>query len=160
MEQVTFLIGGNLGDRFSAISEAKALLLEKFTLDKQSSIYETAAWGGVAQQGFLNQALCMWTPLNPMDTLAFAQQVETQLGRQRDIKWGDRTMDIDIIFFGKQLIQEPDLVVPHPYMRERKFVLAPLAEIMPDFIHPLYKKSIQDLLEECKDLGKVEKWRE
>ncbi|GGF30380.1 2-amino-4-hydroxy-6-hydroxymethyldihydropteridine diphosphokinase [Echinicola rosea] len=157
MHQIVLLIGGNLGDRKKLIQEAVERLSSKFKVVGASSVYETAAWGGHSSGRYLNQALVMETALSAEEVLNITQSVENVLGRQRLQKWGDRTMDIDIIYFGEEVIDTDRLKVPHPLMAERRFVLTPLAEIMPDFVHPVLNKTNQALLESCQDPGLVEK---
>src|SRR5690606_8612770 len=121
----------------------------------KSKIYESEAWGGVAKGPFLNQVIEINTAYSPVELLSFTQQIEIALGRKREEHWGDRTMDIDIIFNGDQIMDTPELRIPHPFLSERRFVLAPLAEILPDFTHPVLGKSILELLEQCVDKSKV-----
>lgn len=152
MREIILIIGGNIGDRLSLISQAKQLLNEKIgKVGLISSVYETEAWGGVSKGNYLNQIVTLESELSAEEVLDKALQIEKALGRQRDIKWGNRTMDIDILYDGDQIIDTPHLKIPHPYLHLRRFVLVPLVEIAPDFIHPILKSTSTLLLENCED---------
>ncbi|UCS93123.1 2-amino-4-hydroxy-6-hydroxymethyldihydropteridine diphosphokinase [Echinicola marina] len=155
MEKVVLLIGGNLADREALLKEAVLELGRQFEIIKLSGIYETAAWGGKSSGDYLNMAVLFSTDKPAEEVLDIVLAIENQLGRERDIKWGNRTMDIDIIYFGDQVIDTERLNVPHPMMSGRKFVLIPLAEILPDFVHPKLKVTNQELLEKCPDVSEV-----
>ena len=118
---------------------------------KKSSIYETAAWGITAQPDFLNMVIELETAHAPEELLNEIHHIENRLGRQRDVKWGQRTLDIDILLYNHEIIDIPGLTVPHPYLHQRLFTLKPLAEIAADYIHPKLHKSISDLLADCPD---------
>ncbi|WP_297335360.1 2-amino-4-hydroxy-6-hydroxymethyldihydropteridine diphosphokinase [Algoriphagus sp.] len=156
VNEVTLILGGNKGDRMQLIERATILLSEFATILKKSSIYQSESWGGVADQDFLNQAMVVHTEATPMAFLAQIQSVELTLGRRREVIWGNRTMDIDILYWGEEIIQLPELKVPHPLLDQRRFVLVPLVEIMPEFVHPISKKSQRNLLECCEDQSRVE----
>ncbi|WP_215223460.1 2-amino-4-hydroxy-6-hydroxymethyldihydropteridine diphosphokinase [Echinicola shivajiensis] len=155
MEKVVLLIGGNLGDRETLLKGAVFKLGKQFEILKLSGIYETAAWGGKSSGNYLNMAVLLSTDKSPMEVLEIGLEIENELGREREEKWGDRTMDIDIIYFGGQVIQTERLKVPHPMMPNRRFVLVPISEILPDFIHPQLKITNRDLLEKCLDESEV-----
>ncbi|PZX50172.1 2-amino-4-hydroxy-6-hydroxymethyldihydropteridine diphosphokinase [Algoriphagus chordae] len=154
-EKAVLIVGGNKGDRNALLKSALEALSRLGELTLKSGIYETEAWGGVAKGPFLNQLLEIKTSCSPSELLACTQQIETDLGRKRAEHWGDRTMDIDIIYFGERVIVTPELKIPHPFIGERRFVLAPLAEILPEFIHPISGKSSLQMLEECEDESEV-----
>ena len=156
MEPVVFIIGGNLGNRLDLIQRARISLQEIIGIPILiSSIFEAAPWGSVSSMNYLNQVLVFETSLNPERLLTIGNQIEDQLGRTRIEKWGDRTMDIDILYIGNQVINSAKLIIPHPLILERKFVLAPLAEIMPDFLHPVHKLTNKEMLEICEDISSV-----
>lgn len=116
-----------------------------------SAVYETAAWGKTDQKAFLNQVLEVLTPYTPYKTMEILLAIEHAMGRLRMEKWGPRKIDLDILFYEEEIINESSLVIPHPQIENRKFVLAPLHEIAPNWMHPVLKKSIEQLLFECKD---------
>jgi len=159
MIKLYILLGGNLGDKQLIFSEARAMLSQQVgTITNQSAIYETEPWGFESTDIFWNQAIEISTDLSPEEVLPQTQQIEQALGRIRKAnQYNSRTIDIDILFYDDQIIQTKNLVVPHPRIQERKFALAPLSEINPELIHPIFLKNIQQLLEECTDPLKVEK---
>ncbi|SNS54435.1 2-amino-4-hydroxy-6-hydroxymethyldihydropteridinediphosphokinase [Belliella buryatensis] len=154
---VVLIIGGNMGDRVQLIAETTNKLIDRVgSLNKSSSIYETAAWGGNSEGAYLNQVLVLDTSLSPNQLLETIQNIENELGRVRGEKWGNRTMDIDVLYYNDLVISEEHLKVPHSYLPERKFVLIPLAEILPDQIHPILKLSNRELLTRCQDESSVD----
>ena len=158
--EVVLGIGGNKGDRAGFLQKAVEALSQQATLVGYSQIYETEVWGGVATAGnFLNQVLLFHTQMDPTVFLEVIQGIEKQLGRTREQHWGDRTIDIDILYFGDQVWNSPSLTLPHPYLAQRSFVLQPLAEILPNKIHPILGKTTLELLAECLDRGEVSVWR-
>ena len=158
--KVVLGIGGNKGDRASYLAKAREALAKEVALISISQVYESEPWGGVATNGnFLNQVLLIQTNLSPLALLQLTQKIEHALGRTREQHWGDRTIDIDILYFGDQVSSDPQLTLPHPYLSERRFVLQPLVEILPLMNHPILGKSAVQLLEECRDLGRVSIWK-
>ncbi|WP_293903949.1 2-amino-4-hydroxy-6-hydroxymethyldihydropteridine diphosphokinase [Sphingobacterium sp. UBA5670] len=152
MNNIYILLGTNLGDRFQQLDLARKQLESRIgAIIDASSVYETAAWGVEDQPAFLNQALLLTTNLQALDCLEITQSIEQELGRIRIKKWGERVIDIDLIYFNQDIIDLPTLRIPHPFIAERRFVLAPLVEIAPDYIHPLYKKNNVYLLDKCTD---------
>ena len=146
------MIGGNLGARFLNLQKARDLIGQKIgDIERLSFVYETAAWGVEDQPNYLNQLLCVSTKLQALELLAEIHCIEAELGRERIEKWGARTMDIDILFYESQIIQTPQLSIPHHSLHLRRFMLIPLCELVPDFVHPVLKKTIFDLLLECED---------
>lgn len=157
--QVFILTGSNLGHREKQLQTAANLLAQQLGKPlKQSAIYETAAWGNENQPSFLNQVLQFETTLSARNLLSIILATEQQMGRVRTQKWAERSIDIDILFAGNAIINEPDLQVPHPFLHQRRFTLVPLNEIAPDMMHPLFKKSIHSLLLECTDDLEVKAW--
>jgi 2-amino-4-hydroxy-6-hydroxymethyldihydropteridine diphosphokinase len=156
MNNVYLLIGGNMGDRLKNLSEStKCIEKEVGAILKKSSIYETAAWGVTDQPSFLNQVLFVSTKLSAEDVLKTILSIEEKMGRKRVEKMGPRTIDIDILFYNDEIISLPNLSVPHPHIANRRFVLAPLAEIAPVLFHPVLQKNITELLKVCPDTLKV-----
>ncbi|MCU0325249.1 MAG: 2-amino-4-hydroxy-6-hydroxymethyldihydropteridine diphosphokinase [Spirosomaceae bacterium] len=151
-------LGTNIGDRLHNLQTARELINRQMgKIIIESSIYETAAWGLTNQGAFLNQAIAVKTRRSPDNLLKILLQIEKQMGRIREIKWGPRIIDIDILYYGNQIIETADLTIPHPFIQERKFVLAPLTEIAPDYIHPKNKKTNLVLLNECSDESEIQK---
>lgn len=152
-------IGSNIGERLKFIEQAVSFLglCEEIDVVQTSALYETEPWGVKDQNWFLNVAVEINTTLSPQDLLVKCNQIESTLGRNRDVekRWGERTVDIDIIFYGKQIINTDILVVPHTRMHERAFVLVPMLEIAPEFVHPIFNKSMVDLYESLVDVEDV-----
>lgn len=158
MEKITLLIGTNVGDRQENLAEARKQLQEKLgELISSSAIYETAAWGKTDQDSFYNQVLIVNTNLSPEAALETILNIEQSMGRQRTVKWSPRLIDIDILFYGDRIINSAELIIPHPFIQERRFTLVPLAELNPTGLHPLSGKSMQQLLEEVNDPLSVHK---
>lgn len=147
------LLGSNIGDRLHYLQQAilKISQTQGITLKQQSEIYETAAWGLEDMPAHLNMALCVHTTLSAHELLHEVLRIELELDRARQQKWGARTMDIDIIFYDNDVIQTEALVVPHPWMQDRRFVLVPMAEIAAEYLHPVYHKTVAVLLEATAD---------
>jgi 2-amino-4-hydroxy-6-hydroxymethyldihydropteridine diphosphokinase len=152
MNKVFLLIGGNMGDRLQNLHQAIDLLAATCgPVTQQSAVYETAAWGITDQPAFLNQALALTTELTAQELITTVLSVEEQMGRRRLEKFGPRIIDIDILFFNDVIMDEPNLTIPHPQLQNRRFVLAPMEEIAPELVHPVFHKTIEQLLKECKD---------
>jgi 2-amino-4-hydroxy-6-hydroxymethyldihydropteridine diphosphokinase len=159
MNVAYLLIGGNMGDRLANLLAAKKGINQQSGLiTTESHIYETAAWGLEDQPSFLNQALEVETHLDPMGLLKSLLQIEKSLGRVREKKFGPRLIDIDILLFNNDIINEEGLKVPHPQLPNRRFALQCLADIAGHKIHPLFQKSIYQLLQECTDPLEVHKF--
>ncbi|HVA99549.1 MAG TPA: 2-amino-4-hydroxy-6-hydroxymethyldihydropteridine diphosphokinase [Bacteroidia bacterium] len=159
MNSVFIIIGGNLGNRFENIVTAEKILSENIgKIIFSSSIYESAPWGFQHEKYFLNKVVCIETQLSAYEVLSICLKTEKQLGRIRENSTiTARTIDIDILFFNDEIIQTENLIVPHPKLHLRKFVLAPLAEIAGDLLHPIFKKNIHTLLFESEDILEVKR---
>jgi 2-amino-4-hydroxy-6-hydroxymethyldihydropteridine diphosphokinase len=158
MNSATLLIGGNLGNREENLATARMQIsVQCGQIVKSSSIYQTAPWGNTDQNAFLNQALEIETSLNARQLIRKILKIEKSMGRIRKQKMGPRIIDIDILLFGQEEHDTPFLKVPHPEMQNRRFALEPLAEISPNSIHPVFKKTISELLESCSDQLPVSK---
>jgi 2-amino-4-hydroxy-6-hydroxymethyldihydropteridine diphosphokinase len=152
MQNAYLLTGGNTGDRQHFLASAlKALEAECGQVTAVSALYETEAWGLHDQPAFLNQAVELKTSLPAQVLLERILKIEIELGRVRDQKYGPRTIDIDIIFYGQEVINEPGLIVPHPQLPNRRFALECLNDIAASLVHPVLHKTISTLLEECQD---------
>ncbi len=152
MEGIFLLLGSNLGDGANVLSQAIAAIEEnRIEIVKKSSIYETAAWGKTDQQAFLNQVLLVKTSLDAHELLKVVLEIELQLGRVRKVKWGERIIDIDILYFNDLVLRDTVLEIPHPGIPYRRFTLIPLVEICAQFIHPEIQVSQKELLDNCED---------
>lgn len=155
------LLGGNLGRRRRMLASArKQLGLQAGRVLQESSLYETEPWGFEAGQNFLNQVVVVETEHTPRKLLEVMQGIEKDLGRQAADPGGgysSRVIDIDILFYERQVIDTPSLQVPHPQLHKRRFTLEPLCEVAPDLLHPVLQKTTARLLEECQDVSRVYK---
>jgi 2-amino-4-hydroxy-6-hydroxymethyldihydropteridine diphosphokinase len=159
MNEVYLLTGGNIGDRQQYLLKASSEIGERCgDILKESSLYETAAWGNEQQEPFLNQVLKIKTEQTPLQLLNTILQIEEHLGRKRELKYGPRTIDIDILFFNNEVLQQPNLTIPHREIQNRRFVLIPLNEIAPVKLHPVLNKTVAQLLAECPDPLAVNKF--
>ena len=150
--QVVLGLGGNMGNRTQYLAFAMVQIIQQIgPITKVSSVYETAAWGNTDQPPFLNQVIVVITPFTPLQTLQKCLQIEKSMGRRREIKWGPRLIDIDILLYNDAQIQRNNLQIPHPFLHQRRFVLQPLADVLPRYNHPTLHKTLQQLLTECPD---------
>jgi 2-amino-4-hydroxy-6-hydroxymethyldihydropteridine diphosphokinase len=147
--------GSNIGDRAANLKDAIKLL--GLPIVAISFVYETEPVDYLNQPWFLNQVLQCETSFHPLKLLAECQKVEQELGRTRQISKGPRTIDIDLLFYNEEILKNPELTIPHPAIPQRRFVLVPLAEIAPDFIHPELNLTIHELLDQCPDKSEVKR---
>ncbi len=159
MARVYLGLGSNLGEREQNLATALARLQERLRLLAVSSLYETAPWGVTDQPPFLNAAVAAETDLSPGELLVFVKGLEREMGRQPGGRWGPRLIDVDILLYDDLVLHTPDVVVPHPHLAERPFVLVPLAEIAPDVVHPVYQQTIQALLARVSGREGVRLWQ-
>lgn len=159
MNKVFLGLGGNLHDRVDNLLKAREFIQKKCgSIVCASSLYETEAWGTSSQNKFLNQVILLYTSLRPEELLQAVLQIERDMGRLRTMEqYSDRLIDIDILFFNDIHLQTEDLTIPHPMIALRKFVLVPLCEIAPDWVHPSLNTSLQKLLDLCEDELEVHK---
>lgn len=159
MTEAVVLLGSNLGDREASLALARGQLAALGAL-QASSLYRSAPWGKTDQPEFLNQALIMNTPLSLDDFFAQTRQIEKSVGtlaaRDRSMKWGPRSIDIDLLFFGDIVRHTAFLTVPHPRLHERRFTLVPLLELIPGFRHPVLGATVRELLDRCPDQLEVQ----
>jgi 2-amino-4-hydroxy-6-hydroxymethyldihydropteridine diphosphokinase len=152
-------LGSNLGNRQENLDRALDFLSQRMQVKKVSSVYETEPMGGVNQPRFLNLVCQIHTRVAPMGLLTLAKGIELKMGRGLGRANAPRPIDIDILLYGNQVIRTPELIVPHPGLPDRAFVLIPLAEIAPDLVHPQIGKSISQLSQEVKGRQGVVKWQ-
>lgn len=157
METVYLCLGGNIGDTLNYLQNAVAMIGRRIgSVVSQSAVYQSEPWGFNAEQMFLNQVVVAETELEPHAVLEHCLQIESEFGRTRSGNgYEPRTIDIDIIFFGHQIISQPDLQVPHPLMHRRNFVLQPMCDVAADFVHPVIGKTVRQLFAECDDKSAV-----
>ena len=152
------ITGTNIGNRLQNLQQALFFIIDECgVLINTSQVYETAAWGNEDQQAFYNQVIIINTNLSPQQLIASLLNIEKKLGRIRNEKYGPRVIDIDILFLDDLIINKPDLIVPHPHLQTRKFVLMPLHEVAANFVHPALDKTIHTLMAECTDTLNVQK---
>lgn len=159
MNEVFLIIGGNLGKREVNLAKARSYIEGHIgAIVKYSSIYNTEPWGIKQQPEFLNQVLLVATNLSAAEVLVKNLEIEKLMGRVRKEKYGARIMDIDILYYNDLILNSKNLTIPHPEIPNRRFVLEPLAEIAPEHMHPLLKKTSEELLKVCADGSIVKKY--
>lgn len=152
MAQVLIALGSNLGDRFQALQTAVEAMARHVYIEQISPVYETEPAYVLDQPKFLNCACRVATEKDPSQVLTLLQGIEQQLGRSKTQRYGPRLIDLDILFYDQLVLDQPDLRIPHPLLRERAFVLVPLGDIVPDWIHPETGEKIATLRDQCPDL--------
>jgi 2-amino-4-hydroxy-6-hydroxymethyldihydropteridine diphosphokinase len=157
-KDIFLLLGSNVGNSYDNLKTAiHRIQTDAGVVIKQSSIYRTKAWGKIDQPDFLNQVIQIETNLSPKELLVSVLEIEKKMGRVRNEKWGPRIIDIDILFYNQEIVNLPQLIIPHPEIAARRFTLSPLAELSPDFSHPLLNKTVVELLKTCADPLPVER---
>ena len=155
MALVYLSLGSNKGDRIGYVQQATSLLngFDSINVIQSSSLYETEPWGVNSENWFVNAVIQISTSLSPQSLLIQCQKIESMLGRNRDIEgyYGDRNIDIDILFYDDDVINDKNLSIPHPHFHERAFTLIPMLELAPNFVHPISKKSVSDLYEDLEN---------
>ncbi len=157
MHKIYCSLGSNLGDRQNHLKRGiECLKQEKIMIVDQSSIYETSPWGVESQDMYLNQVIELETEISPKELIEICQNCERKVGRNSDQgHMQARVLDIDIVFYGDQIISNPEIEIPHPRMHQRMFVLIPLLELDEDFVHPVSGKAVWELYNECRDDSEV-----
>jgi 2-amino-4-hydroxy-6-hydroxymethyldihydropteridine diphosphokinase len=158
MNQIFLLLGSNLGNKRAVLEQTANII--GFRVGKifaSSSFFKTEPWGNTDQPSFVNQVIGVASLLGAKDLLDVCKKIEKEMGRETNEKWGPRLIDIDILFFGKDIIESDALSIPHPQLHLRRFTLEPLHEIASELVHPIFKKTISELLFECTDRSEVHK---
>ncbi len=150
-EGIYLLLGSNMSDKQQQLTTAIAKITKDNQVVKRSSIYETAAWGNTDQPTFYNQVVQITTSFRPLELLTHLLSIEQAMGRVRKVKWGQRIIDIDILYYGSQIINTNELSLPHREIQNRRFTLVPMVEIAPKFVHPIFHKNQKELLSLCND---------
>jgi len=159
LESVFVLLGSNLGDRELLVNQASKMIGERCgKIVAKSRLYESEPWGFKSEHWFLNQVVKVETAFSPDALMEVLLEIEKELGRDRSVPhegYVSRPMDLDILYFGNEIIDTQMVKAPHPHLHERRFTLLPLCDIAPDYVHPVMKKTNLQLLDECQDAGKV-----
>jgi len=161
-EHVYISLGSNLGDRAGILAIAiKCITQSKCTLISKSPIYETAPWGMNSELWFLNQVIEVTTIISPANLMSYLLQIENDLGRERgkSFSYMDRAIDLDILFYGKKIVNSSQLQIPHPKISDRLFILKPFLDLNPNFIHPKTSLSIKAHYDKCGDKTLIKEWR-
>ncbi len=159
MEDVFLGIGSNLGNREANLAQARTSIESFAQIEAVSPVYETDAWGYEEQPAFLNQVVHIKISLSPQALLKRIKRIEKDLGRKKSFRWGPRLIDIDILFFSNHVIESASLTIPHKELHKRTFVLVPLADIAPDFVHPVFNQTVSALRDTLADLEGIKLWK-
>lgn len=159
MNKIYLLLGSNIGNSKATLVKATKQIENLIgPVIRKSNLYSTAAWGNIKQPDFLNQVIVAETVLTAMQTMQAILNIEKKMGRIRTTKNAPRIIDIDILFFNKEIIDLPELTIPHPQIQNRRFVLVPLNQLSPNLKHPLLTKTVRQLLIQCTDKLNVKKF--
>jgi 2-amino-4-hydroxy-6-hydroxymethyldihydropteridine diphosphokinase len=159
MNKTYLLLGSNMGNSKTQLSKAIIQIENQIgSITRKSGIYSTAAWGNIEQPDFLNQVIIAETALTARQTMQTILNIEKKMGRLRTVKNAPRIIDIDILFFNKEIIEQEQLSVPHPQIQNRRFVLVPLNQLSPNLRHPALNMSVHQLLMHCADKLNVKKF--
>lgn len=153
MQAIYLGLGTNLGDRAANLQAAVIGLAKELVITAVSPLYQTAPWGVTDQPDFINMCLAAETELSPIELLTFIKDLEVEIGRLPSKRWGPRLIDIDLLFYANQILETENLKIPHPELAERAFVLCPLADIAPNFVHPVLRQTIAALAAKVGDEG-------
>jgi 2-amino-4-hydroxy-6-hydroxymethyldihydropteridine diphosphokinase len=152
MNRAVILLGSNSGDKFKNINDAITSVNEiAGRIISCSKIYKTAPWGNQNQDEFLNQVIIIATEISPSGLMDVLLKIEKSFGRERGEKWSPRVIDLDILYYNNDIINQPDLKIPHPHLHERRFTMIPLVELLPEMIHPVILKKNNEILEQLND---------
>ncbi len=155
-KELYLLLGSNLGEKLKNLDTALAAINAQIgKVESSSSLYETEPWGEIPTETFINQMLKVNTKLSPQQVMEKIISIEESMGRTREKKWENRIIDIDIIFYGKEIISSQSLQIPHPQFEKRNFAILPMMELAPDFVHPSLNLSIEEIYLSSKDEGEV-----
>jgi len=158
MDHIVYLsLGTNIGKRPANLKQAISMLPPQMTVKARSKVYETPPWGYTEQDNFLNQVVKVTTYLEPELLLKHIKRMEVAMGRKSTFRYGPRLIDIDILFYDEEVLETSSLILPHPHLHERGFVLLPMMDIAPDLIHPVRKKKIRELIGSC-DMGGIKQF--
>jgi len=152
---VYLALGTNLGDRLANLEALQEVLPPQVRVLTASPVYETPPWGVLDQPAFLNQVLEAETELSPHELLRFLKRLEIEMGRKSTVRYGPRLIDVDILFYDALVLESDGLVIPHPRLTERAFVLVPMADLAPKFVHPVLGETIEQLLDKVDRIGIV-----